>query len=443
MTLSELQALRIGLVLAGGGAKGAYQVGCWDALRSRGVTGFSSVSGASVGALNAALIATGRYDDAKRFWTTIRRRDVIGLRVMYLAFLPLWTAAAVYRNWFVPVRSPSPSDRAGLRAKALWMLVVWLYTIPEFWPFYKTPEGAPFYQWTTIAIVIGLTFYMFGWLLKWSLLQLPVTSSAPLFQMVLEEFGTADFKAPSIPLFAVVSRFRPEYRESDPYGGWLPDYIRMDALGSRDFVDVLLTSAGLPGIFPPREVLGEEAIDGGWCDNTPLAPLLYADGAVSDLIFVIHLDDQAASNRYRFNEDEWGGEMTGRRLVEENAPIMWKRQSPEKEAWKQGGVTVIKHTRPRPVRDADSAGAETTLPRILHVIPSEPLGGFFNGTLGFSPTRGTELMEMGKRDMNAVLESLLAGESDRYAAEAEPRERTVGRLFRNPFRPVWLRRDEL
>jgi len=48
----------IGLVLAGGGAKGGYQIGVWRTLREMGIDRLvTGVAGASVGAINAALFA--------------------------------------------------------------------------------------------------------------------------------------------------------------------------------------------------------------------------------------------------------------------------------------------------------------------------------------------------------------------------------------------------
>jgi NTE family protein len=44
---------RIALVLMGGGAKCAYQVGVWRALWELGIREFSAISGTSGGALNA------------------------------------------------------------------------------------------------------------------------------------------------------------------------------------------------------------------------------------------------------------------------------------------------------------------------------------------------------------------------------------------------------
>ncbi len=54
----------VGLVLSGGGAKGAYEVGVWKALCEAGVADRITVlSGTSVGAINAALFASVRDPD--------------------------------------------------------------------------------------------------------------------------------------------------------------------------------------------------------------------------------------------------------------------------------------------------------------------------------------------------------------------------------------------
>lgn len=61
---------RYGLVLAGGGAKGAYQIGAWKALREMGIT-FEAIAGVSVGSINGALIAAGDYDKAIEMWNSV------------------------------------------------------------------------------------------------------------------------------------------------------------------------------------------------------------------------------------------------------------------------------------------------------------------------------------------------------------------------------------
>ncbi len=59
-----------GVVLEGGGAKGAYQIGVWKALIEYGVK-IKAVAGVSVGALNGALICMGDYEKAVNIWKNI------------------------------------------------------------------------------------------------------------------------------------------------------------------------------------------------------------------------------------------------------------------------------------------------------------------------------------------------------------------------------------
>lgn len=64
------------LCLEGGGAKGAYQIGAWRALREAGVK-ISAVAGTSVGALNAALICMGDLEAAEDIWKNISHSKVM------------------------------------------------------------------------------------------------------------------------------------------------------------------------------------------------------------------------------------------------------------------------------------------------------------------------------------------------------------------------------
>ena len=59
-----------GLVLEGGGAKGSYQIGAWKALKEAGIS-IKGVSGASVGALNGALICMDSLELAEYIWENI------------------------------------------------------------------------------------------------------------------------------------------------------------------------------------------------------------------------------------------------------------------------------------------------------------------------------------------------------------------------------------
>lgn len=60
-----------GLILDGGGARGAYQIGAWKALVEAGVK-VNAVAGTSVGALNGALIAMGDVEKAEQIWSEMK-----------------------------------------------------------------------------------------------------------------------------------------------------------------------------------------------------------------------------------------------------------------------------------------------------------------------------------------------------------------------------------
>lgn len=68
--------MKRGLVLAGGGARGSYQVGVYQALEELGWRP-NVITGTSVGCLNGAMFATGQWATARDMWLTIDTRQVI------------------------------------------------------------------------------------------------------------------------------------------------------------------------------------------------------------------------------------------------------------------------------------------------------------------------------------------------------------------------------
>lgn len=65
-----------GIVLEGGGAKGAYQIGAWKALREAGIR-IKGIAGASVGSLNGALICMDDLEKAEDIWKNIEYSRVM------------------------------------------------------------------------------------------------------------------------------------------------------------------------------------------------------------------------------------------------------------------------------------------------------------------------------------------------------------------------------
>lgn len=65
-----------GIVLEGGGARGAYQIGAWKALKEAGVK-IKGIAGTSVGALNGALMCMDDYENAENVWKNISYSKVM------------------------------------------------------------------------------------------------------------------------------------------------------------------------------------------------------------------------------------------------------------------------------------------------------------------------------------------------------------------------------
>lgn len=65
-----------GIVLEGGGARGAYQIGAYKALAEEGIE-VRGVAGTSVGALNGAIIVQGNFEKAYELWHDISYSKVI------------------------------------------------------------------------------------------------------------------------------------------------------------------------------------------------------------------------------------------------------------------------------------------------------------------------------------------------------------------------------
>ena len=64
------------IALAGGGTKGAYQVGAWKAMRELGIP-FDIVTGTSIGSVTAALMVQDDFDRAWELWTHITEEQIM------------------------------------------------------------------------------------------------------------------------------------------------------------------------------------------------------------------------------------------------------------------------------------------------------------------------------------------------------------------------------
>jgi NTE family protein len=105
---------RVALVLQGGGALGAYQIGVYQALAEAGCEP-NWISGVSIGAINSAIIAGNgpkkRLQKLEAFWNTISGRKICSARaassrVRCRTFSPATRKSCIRA---APARIPTPS----------------------------------------------------------------------------------------------------------------------------------------------------------------------------------------------------------------------------------------------------------------------------------------------------------------------------------------------
>lgn len=65
--------MRIGLVLSGGGGKGAYQIGAWKAFDEFNIK-FNVIAGTSIGAINGLLMSSVDVNNATNIWLNLEEK---------------------------------------------------------------------------------------------------------------------------------------------------------------------------------------------------------------------------------------------------------------------------------------------------------------------------------------------------------------------------------
>lgn len=240
-------AAKIGLVLSGGGARGAYEVGVLQGIkealgRSSGPGLFTVVAGTSVGAINAAWLAANaqagdhRIDELVQLWRSLRLQD--HLRVDLLGLVG-WSSPL---RWLRRGKAPSGGEGAGdrfgrsvLDPRALETLVT---NAIDWRQLHANVDAGRVHALIVTALHIG-------------------TGATTMFA----ELGPgADFKKTPHPR-----------RISRP--------TRIEA-------EHVLASAAIPALFPARRIGPSYFADGGLRFNTPIAPAIRAG---ADKLVVITL----------------------------------------------------------------------------------------------------------------------------------------------------------
>ncbi len=246
----------LGLVLSGGGARGAFQVGVYERLLedARFAAGPPVLSGTSAGGINAALIAAGKSPrEMLQFWKSI-------------ADDPPVTASAAFFGSALRTLA-----RLSLEEAARWLgttqpLRTFLHRVRNH---RSLRPGNVLALW--VEFLLTARFELVSRFLE-GIREPFVVDTAPLRARLVDVFG-----GERVPDRGV----RLALNTVDAHTGrvirWVTaparvtrsaDYVVVDAIT----VDMVLASASIPLLFPPVRVGPHLLWDGGLLVNTPLAP---------------------------------------------------------------------------------------------------------------------------------------------------------------------------
>lgn len=264
-----------GLVLSGGGAKGAYEAGVIKALVEREIK-VQAVAGASIGALNGAIVA---------------------------ASPDLSTAASRLRDVWYELANSSP-----LKAKPMPHYLMLLASAGL--SFYGS--GALGRMASVVTKIPGANLVAASMFSNAASYNGGILDSSPLHSM-LNRYLDIDALQSGIDLYISVYPYPGLLKTFADIGlaeigfkdNSLSEFLHVQSLSQEQQRTALLASAALPGIFDPQEINGAYYTDGGqggWRKaqgNTPISPLL--DAGIKKII-VTHLSDGSLWNRHDFPE---------------------------------------------------------------------------------------------------------------------------------------------
>ncbi len=249
---------RIGMVLSGGGARGAFQVGVYERLLAdpRFARGPVALSGTSAGAINAALIAAGRSPkEMMEFWNSIADNPPATVsRVFFSSALRTFVTLAVREG----IRSLVP----GRRWTSFWQRLR-NHMPPRpgdllaFWVEYLL--AVRFELVSDLLSGIREPFLADTRELRSRLIEFIGSETVPTGRVDLA-INTVDAHTGRVVRF--VTKRTPLTRP--------PDYHIVDAIT----VDMIMASCSIPLLFPPVRLGPHLLWDGGLLVNTPLAPVV-------------------------------------------------------------------------------------------------------------------------------------------------------------------------
>ena len=228
---------KIGLVLDGGGAKGAYHIGVFKALKELDISKhINAVSGASVGALNACLFPIYNLNSkiVENIWINEVEDKILTLNPNKVI------------NYFFKIKKNYIKNAVN-------------EIVSDFLDDNNT-LFIPFINFLSTSAVFsreGIIEIMDKYLLEQTIKKINIYASCT---------NINDFQ---------------------------PHYFKLNNYSLKTIKKILLASSAIPAIFPPENIRGQLYIDGGISDNSPIKAL--KDHDFTDII-IVHLKQNNDSN---------------------------------------------------------------------------------------------------------------------------------------------------
>ncbi len=263
--------MKVGLVLSGGGAKGAYHVGVVKALHEVGAQ-VDAVAGASIGALNGAILAAAPslHEGAVRLETLwMDLANTSPLKFNFPAYIQLLAASGLH------LASAGVLKEIVQKAQHI--------------------AGG--------AMPAGISNFLGG-------LNEGALSDTPL-QNHINQYLDQEALNKGLPLFVSVFKHDHAFRdllrcavaELGIVDSAASEFVHIQSLPILEQKEALLASAAIPLLFAPKRIndnLYSDGGQGGWQKmqgNTPITPLLEAG---CNMVVVTHLSDGSLWSRHDF-----------------------------------------------------------------------------------------------------------------------------------------------
>ncbi|WP_314963952.1 patatin-like phospholipase family protein [Bradyrhizobium cosmicum] len=423
-------SIRRGLVIQGGGAKGAFALGCMQALKKHGID-FSAVAGTSAGGLCAIIWSTGQVEEGVRIWKEIDDSGFFG-RAPDGCLRRLVKILCIIGKLFVSyVKNVEPEGRPQYRrdifCSLLMGVLAWLllFNVLPLWGWlvaaliipvvavFAFANELPVVGWDNrvrqllvdvIAFVATTRLLVsIAWLLMeaveivtletritltetissgivLAMVRLPVRIHSTLMEGKLLASHINHFlQSPlAIPTYVTVAR---EVPPNSPHfalptpGVFAAHYAKLDGAPEAVRAQFAYASAALPfGIFAHAEIGGTTYVDGGVADNTPVLPM-GRHGVNEVWIICLHPD--------AFD-------------LEEHLRNVYMQ-------------TMFLHGPTKTAEGLKAMEEWLKIVKVVYLVPRVFLGGLLTGTLNFNRRRTEALLRHGYRIATRALQQRASG----------------------------------